>query len=50
MWSQPAAHLSVVLHADHVTPVALGGKTVMENLQTLCGGCNLGKGTLPNPI
>jgi 5-methylcytosine-specific restriction endonuclease McrA len=25
----------------------LGGQTVIENLQTLCEGCNLGKGTLP---
>lgn len=43
----PATHLNLVLHADHITPVALGGKTVLENLQTLCEGCNLGKGKLP---
>jgi hypothetical protein len=43
----PATHLNVVLHADHVYPVALGGKTVLENLQTLCEEDNLGKGKLP---
>jgi HNH endonuclease/Homing endonuclease associated repeat len=40
----PATDLNVVLHADHITPVALGGKTVLENLQSLCEACNLGKG------
>lgn len=43
----PATDLNVILHADHVRPVALGGKTVIENLQTLCEGCNLGKGVIP---
>ncbi len=43
----PATDLNVVLHADHITPVALGGKSFIENLQTLCEGCNLGKGNLP---
>lgn len=33
------------LHADHVLPVAHGGETTMENLQTLCSSCNLSKGT-----
>jgi len=32
------------LHADHKTPVAHGGLTVLENLQTLCVSCNLKKG------
>jgi hypothetical protein len=32
------------LHADHVIPVAHGGLTVVGNLQTLCGPCNLRKG------
>lgn len=40
----PATHLNIELHADHVLAVANGGKTVIENLQTLCQGCNLGKG------
>jgi 5-methylcytosine-specific restriction endonuclease McrA len=34
----------VELHADHISPWADGGKTVLENLQTLCQNCNLGKG------
>jgi hypothetical protein len=40
----PATHLDVELHADHMLAVANGGKTVFENLQTLCQQCNLGKG------
>lgn len=40
----PATHLNTVLHADHILAVANGGKTVLENLQTLCRDCNLGKG------
>lgn len=39
----PATHL-VELHADHILAVANGGKTTLENLQTLCHACNLGKG------
>ena len=31
------------LHIDHIVPVSLGGRTVQENLQTLCQSCNLGK-------
>jgi 5-methylcytosine-specific restriction endonuclease McrA len=34
----------VVLHVDHILPVAKGGKTVEDNLQTLCEDCNQGKG------
>lgn len=33
----------VKLHVDHIVPIAKGGKTVMENLRTLCDRCNLGK-------
>jgi len=40
----PATHLNIELHADHRRPVANGGKTTLENLQTLCQDCNLGKG------
>jgi hypothetical protein len=40
----PATHLGIELHADHILAVANGGKTVLENLQTLCQRCNLGKG------
>ncbi len=31
------------LHVDHIIPVSKGGKTVPENLRTLCDSCNLGK-------
>ena len=34
----------VKLHVDHIIPVSKGGKTVPENLRTLCEDCNLGKG------
>ena len=40
----PATHLSIELHTDHIQAVVNGGKTVIDNLQTLCQGCNLGKG------
>jgi hypothetical protein len=40
----PATHLNVELHADHIVSVYDGGRTVDENLQTLCQDCNLGKG------
>ncbi|WP_166787727.1 HNH endonuclease [Cryobacterium luteum] len=30
------------LHVDHIIPVSLDGRTVPENLQTLCQSCNLG--------
>jgi hypothetical protein len=40
----PAIHLNIELHADHILAVANGGKTILENLQTLCQDCNLGKG------
>jgi hypothetical protein len=39
----PPQH-GVTLHADHIKPWADGGKTILENLQTLCEACNLGKG------
>lgn len=32
------------LHVDHVIPWSQGGRTELENLQTLCERCNLGKG------
>lgn len=35
----------VKLHVDHVLPVALGGATQWENLQSLCAECNMGKRT-----
>lgn len=36
------------VHIDHITPFSKGGKTVKENLQPLCGPCNLVKGNRLN--
>lgn len=33
------------LECDHIIPVAMGGETTMDNLQTLCRTCNRKKGT-----
>ncbi|SER37405.1 MULTISPECIES: HNH endonuclease [Pseudomonas] len=33
------------LHCDHKHPESLGGETTLDNLQTLCGACNLSKGS-----
>lgn len=38
-----SAAAGATLHIDHITPVSRGGRTVPENLQTLCQSCNLGK-------
>jgi len=42
--ASPATDEKVVLHIDHVIPLASGGETVEGNLQTLCARCNWGKG------
>jgi hypothetical protein len=33
----------VILHVDHINPVALGGKNHMDNYVTACQPCNSGK-------
>lgn len=35
---------SVLLHIDHIVPVAEGGENDQDNLITACEACNLGKG------
>lgn len=38
---------AVVLHVDHVIPVAGGGGNEIDNLVTSCKDCNLGKSDVP---
>jgi len=40
----PVTHPGSALHVDHITPFVKGGKTELNNLQTLCEECNWGKG------
>ena len=42
----PATTPGLELHIDHVVPWSKGGETVIDNLQTLCSDCNLGKSDL----
>ena len=42
----PATDPSVVLHIDHIIPCSKGGRADIDNLQTLCSKCNLGKSDL----
>jgi len=44
--STPANDPTVQLHIDHILPWSKGGETTLENLQTLCSRCNLGKSDL----
>lgn len=44
--ASPATSAGVELHVDHIVPWSRGGETVIENLQTLCSKCNLGKSNL----
>lgn len=37
-------------HVDHIMPVALHGKSEVENYQLLCAECNLGKSKMPGWI
>ncbi len=45
--ASPAKNPDVELHVDHVVAWSAGGETILENLQTLCDRCNLGKSDLP---
>jgi hypothetical protein len=42
----PATDPSIILHVDHIKAWANEGETVLENLQTLCSKCNIGKSDL----
>lgn len=37
------------LEVDHIFPISKGGKTVFENLQTLCHNCNVRKSNIVEP-
>jgi len=40
----PATDPGTKLHIDHIIPYSKGGESLLENLQTLCEECNIGKG------
>lgn len=42
----PATSPGITLHIDHIKPWSKGGETTIDNLQTLCSECNLGKSDL----
>lgn len=42
----PATDQNIILHVDHVKAWVNGGETILENLQTLCSICNVGKSNL----
>lgn len=44
--ASPAKDPSIELHVDHIVPWSKGGETEIDNLQTLCSKCNLGKSDL----
>ena len=44
--ASPAKDPAVELHIDHIVPWSKGGETKLDNLQTLCSRCNIGKGDL----
>jgi hypothetical protein len=42
----PATDPKIILHVDHKKAWTNGGETVLENLETLCSKCNIGKSNL----
>lgn len=41
--TSPAITPGIELHVDHIKAWSKGGETILENLQTLCFTCNIGK-------
>jgi hypothetical protein len=41
--NNPPASPGLILHVDHILPWSKGGKTEIDNLRTLCSGCNIGR-------
>jgi hypothetical protein len=37
------SHDGAILHVDHIVPRSIGGLDALENFQTLCNVCNIGK-------
>jgi 5-methylcytosine-specific restriction endonuclease McrA len=37
------SHDDVILHVDHILPRSQGGTDSLDNFQTLCDRCNIGK-------
>ncbi|MBK6402708.1 MAG: HNH endonuclease [Rhodocyclaceae bacterium] len=37
------SHDDAILHVDHIVPQSLGGANSLDNYQTLCDTCNIGK-------
>ncbi|MDD5327872.1 MAG: HNH endonuclease [Phycisphaerae bacterium] len=44
--TSPAIKPGTTLHVDHIKAWTKGGETALENLQTLCKRCNIGKSNL----
>jgi len=38
-----SAHDGAILHVDHIVPKSKGGRNIIDNYQTLCHLCNIGK-------